>query len=347
MTHTSSEGSTVSTDDLGVPPTPPRSPPANDQVDHALSSHTIRTHIPQSNIPSLPRSKVTSTESLNKGMGQKKKKGSLSDSRPAWNSGIGNKRDDAKRRGSCADLSTGYPISRSRSTNSEGGFNSLTRNVPARKSLSATRPSGSNSRLNESTNSNKQSGTGKWTWNGRSSRGRPPVNNDMYKPPAPPPRGVRSASASPGPARRNFGHSAPVTPQTRSPKQSAPNSNLGSPTHSKQLPDFIKQKVSDLHDINSQPSVAMLAQLEDLVNSYRAKVLDHYAEEGKAPPPELKNDFSCSWARDTQSLTSSPKKTLRGSHKENSPPVKVTPRRDGLGSRIPAPTFYPTRNTPS
>lgn len=144
-------------------------------------------------------------------------------------------------------------------------------------------------------------------------------------------------------------HSAPVTPQTQSPKQSAPNSNLGSPTHTtNKLPEFIKHQVPELSDINSKPSVEMLEQLEQLVNSYRVRVLDHFAEEGKPPPAALADDFSCSWARDTQSLTSSPKKVPRMHLKDDSKSKAIfSPRRDGLGSRIPAPVFYPSRNTPS
>uniref|UniRef100_A0A6A7G5X4 GAS2-like protein 2 isoform X1 n=2 Tax=Hirondellea gigas TaxID=1518452 RepID=A0A6A7G5X4_9CRUS len=345
MTHTSSEGSTVSTDDLGVPPTPPRSPPAGDTASaHCLTDHASLSSTPgvRSHIPQLSRGRLTSTESLNKVMGQKKKKNSIGEEdRPAWNSGPGNKKEDMKRRGSCADLSSGYSISRSRSTTSETGFHSLTRNTPVRKSLSASRPSGSGNRLNELVPN-----TGKCTWNGRTGRGRPQVNSESYRPPALP-RGVRSASASPGPIRRNFGHSAPVTPQTRSPEQSAPNSNLNSPTHSIALPDIIRQNVPDLGEINSKPTVEMLAQLERLVNVYRVKVLDHFAEEGKVPPPELADDFSCSWVRGTQSLTNSPKKTPRSKRTEDKPALKVTPRRDGLGSRIPAPTFLSSRNTSS
>ena len=332
MTHTSSEGSTLSADDLGVPPTPPRSPPAADD-------RSSRPHMSQPNPP--PRTKVPAPDAYNKSMGQKKKKGpdcTGGVSRPAWNSSLKPK-EDMKRRGSHTDISGGYAISRSRSTNSESGFQGLTRNSPARKSLSATRSS--------STSQPRANGSpAKWSWSGRgNSRTRPPVNNEVYKPPAPP-RGVRSASASPGPIRRNFGHSAPVTPQTRSPKTSAPNSNLGSPTHGgvKKIPDL----VSDITDHAAEPSVTMLAQLEDLVNSYRARVLDHYAEEGKAPPAALANDFSCSWARDTQSLTNSPKRNIRSNAQQLEPPaLKVTPRKSGLGSRIPAPTFYPSRNTPS
>ena len=343
MTQTSSEGSTVSTDDLGVPPTPPRSPPVNDATDClADASQGPRTLIPQPN--HLPRTRLNSMNAVAKISVEKVKKSSMptDPSRPAWNSGPGPKKEDMKRRGSCADLSGGYAISRSRSTNSENGFHSLTRNQPARKSLSASRTSGSGTRLNES------GSTGKWTWNGRGSRGRPPVNTDVYKPPAPPPRGVRSASASPGPIRRNFGHSAPVTPQTRSPKHSAPNSNLGSPVHAtNKLPDFIKHQVPEFSENNPKPTVEMLEQLEQLVNSYRVRVLDHFAEEGMPPPPTLADDFSCSWARDTQSLTSSPKKTPRSVRTDVKPQPKLTPRRDGLGSRIPAPIFHHSRNTPS
>ncbi|KAF2364763.1 Gas2-related domain [Trinorchestia longiramus] len=327
MTHTSSEGSTVSADDFGSTSTPPRSP-----SDLRSFSSNSRTHAPQA----PPRSKNSPANVAVRNAAAKKKK-TPDNSRPAWNSGSNAKNEEPKRRGSCADLFGGYPIGRSRSTNSENGFQSLNRNVPARKSLSASRPS---KRAVESPARNQG------TWNGRSSRGRTAVNSDMYRPPASP-RGVRSASASPGPARRNFGHSAPVTPQTRSPKTSAPNSNLASPTQLPHLPNFLQQQVSGLSDVTSKPSVEMLQQLENLVNSYRVKVLDHFAEEGKEPPPQLADDFSCSWVRNAHSLTNSPKKSVRPQAPSDRPTPKLTPRRDGMGSRIPAPTYYSARNTPS
>lgn len=318
----------MSTDDFGMSSTPPRSP--NDL--RSFNNQSSRT--PQA----PPRSKNSMASSVAKNVSNKKK--NQERNQPAWNSNTSSasiKRGDGKRRGSCTDLSGGYPISRSRSTNSENGFQSLSRNTPARKSLSACRTS---KRAVEPPTRNQG------TWNGRSSRGHTPVNSDMYKPPSMP-RGFRSASASPGPVRRNIGHSAPVTPQTRSPKTSAPNSNLVSPTDKDKLPDFLRQQVTGLSDVSSKPSVEMLQQLENLVNSYRVKVLDHFAEEGKEPPPELADDFSCSWVRNAQSLTSSPKKVAHPSPAREASSPKFTPRRSGLGSRIPGPTYYPSRNTPS
>ncbi|XP_018017415.2 GAS2-like protein pickled eggs [Hyalella azteca] len=328
MTQTSSEGSSVSADDFGMPSTPPRSP--SDL--HSFS----RTSAPQA----PPRTKNSPASVAAKNAAAKKKKTTVpcETSRPAWNLAPSPKKKEPKRRGSCADLSAGYPMSRSRSTNSDNGFQSLSRNIPARKSLSACR-------TNKNTVEPPVRNPG--TWNGRTSAGRATVNTDMYRPPASP-RGFRSASASPGPVRRNMGHSAPVTPQTRSPKSSTPNSNLASPTHLDDLPDYLQQQVSGLSDVTSKPSVEMLQQLENLVNSYRVKVLDHFAEEGKEPPSHLADDFSCSWVRNAHSLTNSPKKIPRPLQPSSERPVpKLTPRRDGLGSRIPAPVYYPPHNTPS
>ena len=325
MTQVSSEGSTVSTDDLGVPPTPPRSPPAS------TDSNGVPVPPPSWNDPSSPsqnkspnnnknKSKIPFFDSINsRFMGQKKTKKShnMSEDRPKWNSGPGLRKNEdfgSLRRKSITDLSSsgGRTISRSRSATSEGGFQTLGRDTPLRQS-----------NRSPSCRPHQSSGYGKLTWSGsRAARDRAPLTADTYKPP-PGNRSIRSASASPASVRRHFGTSAPTTPVNRSPKRSAPTSSIGSPT--KPLPNHLLKDIPTL--AAAEPNIEILAHLEDLVNSYRARVLQTYTAEGKSLPPELADDIT--WDKgEGKSPCSLP----------NIP--KVTPRKASAGSRIPAPTFF-------
>ena len=325
MTQVSSEGSTVSTDDLGVPPTPPRSPPATSSTTNGMPINQPSWTDPSSPLKNKTpnpktKSKIPFFDSINtKFMGQKKSKKSSSigdDGRPKWNAGPGARKNDdygSLRRKSITDLDSpgGRTISRSRSATSEGGFHSLGRDTSLRQS---NRSPSCRPQVNSS-------GYGKNTWSGsRMARERVPLSADTYKPPSGV-RSIRSASASPATARRHFGTSAPSTPVNRSPKRSAPASSLGSPT--KPSPNSF---MHDINNITAEPNIQILAHLEDLVNSYRARVLQSFNAEGKSLPPELADDYS--WDNADQKPHSS------------LPNVRVNPRKASAGSKIPAPTFF-------
>lgn len=261
-------------------------------------------------------------------MGSKKcKKTSLpedtSPAKPAWNSGPGLRRN-SEDRGSRV-------ISRSRSATSEGGLKMLGRESPTRQS---TRPSSRRPSVSGASQ-------GKNTWNGRASRERPSLTADTYKPPTTP-RTVRSASASPATTRRHIGHSAPVTPLNRSPKRSAPGSSLTSPVSSGPV---LKQ----LADLEADENTLLC--IKDIYNSLRAKVSESLAAEGKSLPPELDQDYTSSWISahvpGSQSQSVSPKLHVNYGTSTVSPSSshKVTPRKAGVGSRIPAPTFFMARQT--
>ena len=329
MTQMSSEGSSMSTEDSVN--TPPRSPTnhTNTTPSYPLTDAT-NTWSPPSQKQSKasatsPKSKIPFIDTLKSPflVNKKSKKTSLpedkSPSKPAWNSGPGGRRNSEDR---------GNRISRSRSATSEGGLMMLGRDSPARQSLrpSTRRPSGGSFGSIQAKN----------TWNGRASRERPSINADTYRPPTTP-RTVRSASASPATNRRHFGHSAPATPVNRSPKRSAPGSTLTSPTGGAPL----LRQLADL-----DPDENTLLCIKDIYDSLRARVSQNLAAEGKSLPPELAQEYTSSWinahvSSDSQSLDSKPNAV--STSPSNS--LKITPRKDGVGSRIPAPTFFMARQT--
>ncbi|XP_069937295.1 GAS2-like protein pickled eggs isoform X2 [Cherax quadricarinatus] len=329
MTQMSSEGSSMSTEESVN--TPPRSPTNAIATPHYPLADATNTWSPPSqskhkNSSNIPKSKIPFIDSL-KGpfMGSKKsKKTSLpeekSPSKPAWNSGPGLRRN-SEDRGSRV-------ISRSRSATSEGGLMMLGRESPSRMSHrpTARRPSLSGGPQDKN------------TWNGRASREQPRLTADTYKPPTP--RTVRSASASPATTRRHFGHSAPATPLNRSPKRSAPGSTLASPTTS----GPVLKQLADL-----EPDENTLLCIKDIYDSLRAKVCESLAAEGKSLPPELAQEYTSSWVNAHVSSSGSqsldPKINLNVGTTSPTSSLKVAPRKSGVGSRIPAPTFFMSRQT--
>lgn len=250
------------------------------------------------------KSKFTSSDSLsgNKSVSQ-------GGGRRAWNAGPGLQGEYRSRRSSISDAMEGRKISRSRSATSEGGFQALLRKDPA-----PVRPFVRSS----ATRQPSDAPVGKNTWNGRSRpRDYPPLNADAFRPPSGV-RSVRSASASPATTRKVF-TSAPPTPANRSPKRSNPVSSAQSPS----LPSEILNK---LPDFSGDKDAEILAKLEGFVSNYRAYVLDKLAAEGRSPPLELTER----WDKESEDATLKDLKYV---------PLKATPRKAGLGSRIPAPVF--------
>lgn len=336
MTQMSSEGSSMSMEEsVNTPPRSPTNPsnnpphyPSTNPSHYPLSDATNTWSPPQTkpNPCNIPKSKIPFIDSI-KGpfMGCKKSKKTTlqpeqktpSPAKPAWNSGPGLRRN-SEDHGSRI-------ISRSRSATSEGGLMMLGRESPTRQSLRPT--------------SRRQSSSvgpqGKNTWNGRASRERPNLTSDTYKPPPTSAnRTVRSASASPATTRRHFGHSAPVTPLNRSPKRSAPGSTLTSPVTSRPV---LKQ----LADLEADENTLLC--IKDIYDSLRAKVSESLAAEGKSLPPELAQDYTSSWVNAHGSQSLDPK--LEVSYGSPNTPLKPAPRKSGVGSRIPAPTFFLPRQT--
>ncbi|CAL4121635.1 unnamed protein product [Meganyctiphanes norvegica] len=342
MTQLSSEGSTMSTEDVGN--TPPRSPTHLNKTSNPLSDTTNTwNHSPSKSRSSTnikaptPKSKIPYMESLRniQSNNKKTKKTSIPDEPSnkvhhphAWGAGPGQK--EKQRRNS---VGSGQTLSRSRSATSEGGLMTLTRDSPA----VCVNRSPAHRRTGSSGGDNN-----KGSWSGRTSKERPTMHADMFRPPAP--RNCRSASASPATTRRRFGSSAPATPIMRSPKRSAPSSTITSPTRTGPVLD----QLADL-----EPDENTLLCIKDIYDSLRAKVSESLAAEGKSLPPELNHDYTSSWINahspsGSKSLehTKTHSKTNSNTHLNlSSPGVKASPRKDGGASRIPKPTFFSPRQT--
>ena len=109
--------------------------------------------------------------------------------------------------------------------------------------------------------------------------------------------------------------------------------------------------VLDVADFDTDEQI--LKRMEEILFTYKIKVEDKLAAEGKELPADIFEDFTSHWvnssphrAKSVDSLDSSEKSSDRGTLGRE---VKVAPpqrkeSRDGVQarSRIPAPTFYKT-----
>lgn len=94
--------------------------------------------------------------------------------------------------------------------------------------------------------------------------------------------------------------------------------------------------------------------MEEILFTYKIKVEDKLAAEGKELPADIFEDFTSHWvnssphrAKSVDSLDSSEKSSERGERQREvkvAPPPQRKESRDGVQarSRIPAPTFYKT-----
>lgn len=252
------------------------------------------------------KSKSPSCENLSKR--NNKYKSSADYGRKAWNNGIGF-RNETTRRNPSVDSFDGQKISRSNSSVSDGGFEfMLQKEIPTRQSARL-----GNNRVHAPVKYTKSA------WNGRNQHNYSTLGSEPVRPPKGAIRSARSASASPATTRKSYTSSAPTTPGNRSPKRPNFNASVLAPV----LPPTI---LNELPNVNGGDKDAeILAQLEGFVNNYRAYVLDKLASEGRTLPPDLvesekENDVSSQKNQDYKSL-------------------KATPRKAGVGSRIPAPVF--------
>ncbi|CAL4112518.1 unnamed protein product [Meganyctiphanes norvegica] len=328
MTQLSSEGSSMSTDGNSPP-----SSPINNKSNSPLADKTNTWNQSKSTIKSpknsTSKSKIPFIETLkNFASGNKKPKKSCAQEErpvhPAWNSGPGVARQRAH------SVGTGRSISRSRSATSEGGFINMARDARDMPPINTVRSPSRRSIGNTSGYSN-----GKNTWSGRASRERPTLTADTFRPPAP--KTVRSASASPATTRRQFGTPMTSVSTNHTPKRSAPNRTYPyNNTSTVTTPTTPTSILDQLADLDADESTLLC--IKDIYNSLRAKVSENLAAEGKTLPPELCHDYTSSWIN-AHSTTGSQ------SLDSTSDPHNISPRKDGVGSRIPKPTFFMARQT--
>ena len=96
----------------------------------------------------------------------------------------------------------------------------------------------------------------------------------------------------------------------------------------------------------------ILKRMEEILFTYKSKVEDKLAAEGKALPKDIFDDFTEHWvassphrAKSVDSLDSSEKSSEQGSVRTPRTPNQRKEHRDGQRStRIPAPTFYKSQS---
>ena len=167
-------------------------------------------------------------------------------------------------------------------------------------------------------------------------RSRPGLSSDLFQPPV---KHSRTASASPGLRRRRSGsvsREPPAAPAVTS-------------THStpSRKPGPRRQHSRDALASDWDKDEMILKRMEEILFTYKSKVEDKLAAEGKELPKDIFEDFTSHWvnssphrAKSVDSLDSSEKSFDKNSKPRVTPTQRKEHREGQRTSRIPAPTFY-------
>lgn len=237
---------------------------------------------------------------------------------------------------------------RSRSISSEQGglVSPFSRNVSERHSyrtqsryMQAAEAYAAKRRNNNSTNG---------TWSGSRGRERStilPDKSNVYDRPSSRASSLggkripsRTASASPGPQRRIR-------------KDVTKNLQVPNPTPSSKSTPTRKPGKTENAKYDDDEGDEILKRMEEILMTYKSKVEDHLAAEGRELPKELFEDFTTQWVNEATTLT---KSRSSSRHRNESEVVKVRTapnwRRETNGNsagrsgrertRIPVPTFF-------
>jgi len=230
-------------------------------------------------------------------------------------------------------------MTRTRSASSENGF---IRNSGERGSYRAPRAGSRYLQAAEAyVNKNKASSTS-GTWGASSSshraRSRPGLSSDLFQPPG---KQTRTASASPALHRKRLPSSGPNTL-----RPSEVTSTHSTPSR---RPNPRRQNSKDVLDVaDFDTDEQILKRMEEILFTYKTKVEDKLAAEGKALPKDIFDDFTEHWVASSPHRAKSVD-SLDSSERSDQGSVTRTPRtpntrkqhRDGhRGTRIPAPTYY-------
>jgi hypothetical protein len=227
---------------------------------------------------------------------------------------------------------------------------------------------------NQSNTAASAAGGGTWsgsknTWSGGRSRSRAAVTTDTFRPPS---RGYssrpasRTTSASPGPWRRRHpsGGSSTGSPEDRSHNYAPPPSSTHSTprrkpnlTTSKSEKAMMSTSVGakssrTLADMDMQEEDMILKRMEEILLTYKSRVEDHLAAEGRELPKEIFEDFTSQWVATSSSNNSRSMTSESGTSGSSTlPRSAATPRkakvRDSSKTRIPMPTFYNSSPSPN
>lgn len=159
--------------------------------------------------------------------------------------------------------------------------------------------------------------TGRGTWSARTSRERVALTADTYKSPY---GGIRTASASPGPNRRQRKISSSSSNQDVSGNQSRGQSKVRQPPLSTQStpskkPDGSARRSS--REITAELETdddAILKRMEEILMTYKSKVEDHLAAEGRELPSDIFEDFTTQWVNEASHLN----QTIKGNKSRSS-----------------------------
>jgi len=235
-------------------------------------------------------------------------------------------------------------VTRSRSMSSDNGMAGLSR----QGSYRAPRGTSRYMQAAQAYAARNKGNTSTWSSSATRTPSRPSLTQDTFQPPK---RHSRTASASPGVHRRRFVSSSNQTSPTDTRPQQAPTSTHSTPSKRPQ-----NRKISP---INKDPLLLgefesdelILKRMEEILFTYKSKVEDKLAAEGKELPKDIFEDFTSHWvnssphrAKSMDSLDSADKSTTDKSPNSKKGRILPTPRQDYREgqklTKIPLPTFY-------
>merc|ERR1719480_752300 len=171
-------------------------------------------------------------------------------------------------------------------------------------------------------------------------RSRPGLSSDLFQPPG---KQTRTASASPALHRKRLPTSGPGPSP---PRPSEVTSTHSTPSRRSNPRRQNSEDVLDVADFDTDEQI--LKRMEEILFTYKTKVEDKLAAEGKALPKDIFDDFTEHWVASSPHRAKSVD-SLDSSERSDQSSVTRTPRtpntrkehRDGhRGTRIPAPTYY-------
>jgi len=220
-------------------------------------------------------------------------------------------------------------MSRTRSASSDNGFS---RNTTERNSYRAPRGTSRYLQAAEAyANKNKTTNTSHSTWSASSSRARsrPGLSSDLFQAPE---KTSRTASASPGLQRKRLNSRSDVSER----EEQAVTSTHSTPSR---RPNPRRQNSKELLDIGGDTEEEILKRMEEILFTYKCKVEDKLAAEGKQLPKDIFDDFTTHWVNSSPHRAKSVD-SLDSSERSSGPSQRKEHREGQRNTKIPAPTFY-------
>lgn len=237
-------------------------------------------------------------------------------------------------------------VTRSRSMSSDNGMAGLSR----QGSYRAPRGTSRYMQAAQAYASRNKGNTSTWSSSATRTPSRPSLATDTFQPP--PKRHSRTASASPGVHRRRFisssNQTSPTDPHGPCPQVTSTHSTPSKRPQNRKISPINKDPLL-LGEFESDEHI--LKRMEEILFTYKSKVEDKLAAEGKELPKDIFEDFTSHWvnssphrAKSMDSLDSTDKSTQDTSPNSKKTRKLPTPRQDYREgqklTKIPLPTFY-------